>query len=46
MSFCIIFVCFIMHFIVHAALMRIKLMMMMIAVCCILANNMHLLYFI
>jgi len=28
-SFCIIFVCFIVYFIVHAAFVRIKLMMMM-----------------
>ena len=35
-----------MHFIVHAALMRIKLMIMMIAVCCILANNIHLIFYI
>ena len=32
MSFCIIFVCFIMYFIVHAAFMRIKLMMMTVMI--------------
>jgi len=39
MSFCIIFVCFVMYFIVHAAFVHTKLMMMMITMMITLSFN-------